>query len=87
MAGAVHVSVTAWRQMDLPDELAINRTVELKGKAVPMETMLLNSQSATAAEVRGLLLLRWPKAVTPRGPAHLPTIKSTAKFSESATAL
>ena len=68
LVGAVHVSSAAWAQMDLPDELAIKRTLDIKGKVAPMDTMLLHSQSATSAEAKGLLLARWPQTHTPREP-------------------
>ena len=66
LVGAVHVSSAAWAQMDLPDELAIKRTLDIKGKAAPMDTMLLHAASATSAEAKGLLLARWPQTHTPR---------------------
>ena len=66
LVGAVHVSGAAWAQMDLPDELAIPRTLDIKGKAAKMGTMLLHSASATAAEAKELLLGRWPHTHTPR---------------------
>ena len=52
--------------MDLPDELAIKRTLDIKGKAAPMDTMLLHAASATTAEAKEVLLGRWPQATTPR---------------------
>ena len=66
VVGAVHVSGAAWAQMDLPDELVIKRTLDIKGKTAPMDTMLLHSQSTTSAEAKGLLLDRWPQTHTPR---------------------
>ena len=70
VAGGVHISSAAWAQMELPDGLATRRTLDIKGKAAPMDTFLLAAGSQEMATAKAVLLARWPQsAVAAEGSA------------------
>ena len=55
VAGAVHASGAAWARAGLHNGLAISRSLSVKGKAEPVDTWLIHSHGAAAAEAKRIL--------------------------------
>jgi hypothetical protein len=50
-AGAVQLSATTWALTQLPEELAVRRTMRVKGKAEEMVVMLVDASTPQAADI------------------------------------